>query len=136
MQALNDRHKELMEKSLRFKEEILDKYIGRIKDNLDEEKLKAFVILADSLENNITKSAKLDLMKEKNDIDRANGRGLVEVFRQIQERKVREHQERLNQKSEEEEVSFEPTGIEVSSGEVINGQDEVDYDIFLAGKHI
>lgn len=125
-----------MEKSLRFKEEILDKYMDRIRASVDEEKIKAFVTLADSLENNITKSAKLDLMKEKNEIDRANGNGLVEVFRQIQDRRVREHMESQKKADEDDEVTYEPVGMKLESGELIDGEDEIDYDGFLAGKHL
>lgn len=126
MSVLNDRHQALMEKTLRFKEEFLDAYVNKMKGNVNEDVIDSFVKLADSLENNITKTAKLELMREKNDIDRANGAGMADVFKMLQERKVRQYQEAQARK--EEDIEYKPVGMELSKGEIIKGEDQMDYD--------
>lgn len=131
MSALNERHQALMAKSLKYKEEFLDNYVSKMKGNVNEEVIDAFVKLADSLENNITKTAKLELMKEKNEIDRENGSGMAEVFRQIQEERMARLRRTPSDK-EEEEVTYTPRGMELEEGELVTGNDGMDYETFVA----
>lgn len=132
MSVLNDRHQALMEKTLRFKEEFLDAYVNKMRGNVNEEVIDSFVKLADSLENNITKTAKLELMREKNDIDRANGAGMADVFRMLQERKIRRHQEETSRS--EDDIEYKPVGMELTKGETLQGEDQMDYDNYTKEK--
>lgn len=124
-----------MAKTLKYKEEFLDNYVDKMKGNVNEDVIDAFVKLADSLENNITKTAKLELMKEKNDIDRVNGSGMAEVFRQIQEERMARLRRNPTNKTEEEEVAYTPRGMELEEGELVTGNDGMDYETFVATRN-
>lgn len=123
-----DRQRTLLLKTESIKEQVLDEYWKRGKELVDEDVVEAVVKITDSIEKGIERVAKLEILKEKNEIDRQANGNMEAVFKAVHEanRKRRE----AYTPPTEEQLEYQPTGDELLPGEVKVGADAVDYDTF------
>lgn len=125
-------HLDLMEKILRGKERVFDMVDKDLTHVPDNERIYAYVALANSTEDSVVKVTKLKLEKEKNDISRVNGENHLELAKEIHRRRLETNRERKTgtPRTEDPERSFQPTEMELHEGEVVKGNDPQSFKDF------
>lgn len=123
--------KQIFKQTRQYKENLMRRFYNEIdkKDYLDGESISTFIGLANSVEDNVVKIAKLEIAEERNNIESASQENTRDFLKQLHafdaERRA------LGEVVVTSEVpDFEPTGMELNEGEVILGDDDETYSQF------
>lgn len=136
--VFNERQQALMDTALDIKAKMLSKYDKShlSGESISDDSIENGIALADAVERSIERNVKLNLLKEKIEVERKNGASLADAFVQLHKMRLEETQartyEEVMEDTELKELDPELIGGALQEGELITGEDAMDYDKFRA----